>query len=152
MTQYNNPALVAGATPFAAGAVYADPQVLDITDRRTFPAAAALGDQIQIGVVPAGCTLLPHLTRIRIPVLDTGATGKYKLGTAANATAVAAELAATAAQTLFGEDLVQTGVVGSATDDTPIYLTVSVAIATQAAAGKIVCDLAFRAYDVDVDG
>lgn len=155
MTVYNRDYhLTPGVTATAAGAVYIDRQTTDLANTQEFPAAAANADQIQIGVVPAGHVLVPQLTLIQVPQIDTNgaATGKYKIGTATTLDAVVIEQNGSAAKTLFGKDLVLTGTVGSQTDDTPIYLNVSAAIATQAATGKIVADFAFRAYESSIDG
>lgn len=153
MAQYLNPKLTPRATPFAAGALYIDRQVTDISDPVQFPKAAANGDQIQIGVVPAGCKLVEHLCRLQIPALDTNAapTGHIKIGTAAVADALVADAATSAAITDLQPNF-KVADLGSADTDTPIYLTVSAAIATQAAAGLIKFDVALRAYDVAIDG
>lgn len=154
MAKYTRSNLVAAITAFAVGAVYVDQQVTDLAQSSDFPAAALNADQIQIGIIPAGHVLVPQLTLLQVPQLDTNvsATGKYKIGTDASVAAVAAEQNGGAAVTLFGKDLVLTGTVGSPTDDTPIYLTLSAAIATQAATGKIVANLAMRAYRQGIDG
>ncbi|WP_449426025.1 hypothetical protein [Rhodanobacter lindaniclasticus] len=103
--------------------------------------------------MPAGCVLVPQLSCFQIPKVDSSgsATGKYKLGTASSITAIAAEQNGNAAVSLFGEDLALTGVVGSPTDDTPIYLTASAAVATVSATGTLVADLVLRAWRDDTD-
>lgn len=149
MSKYLQAALVAGVTPFASGALYVDRQVTDLADRTIFPANVANADQIQIGVVPAGSVLVPHLTAIRVPRLDTNgaATGKFKIGTESVLDAVAAEQNGNAAVTLSGEDLALFGAtVGSPTEDTPIFLNASAAVATLGT-GKVILDLALRAWN-----
>lgn len=153
MTMTNRTGLRAALTPFASGALYLDRQLTHLDDATQWPAAIASGDQIQIGVVPAGCVLVPQLSSFQIPKVDSNgaATGKYKLGTASAITAIAAEQNGNAAVSLFGEDLALTGVVGSPTDDTPIYLTASAAVATVSATGTLVADLVLRAWRDDTD-
>lgn len=153
MSQFTRNNLVAAITAFAVGAVYTDTQITDLSQRTDFPAAAANGDQIQIGIIPAGHVLVPQLSLLQVPQLDSNgaATGKYKIGTADAIAAVAAEQNGSAAVSLFGEDFVLTGTVGSPTDDTPIFLSLSAAIATQAAAGKIVFQPAIRAWRTGID-
>lgn len=153
MSKYTRNNLVAAITAFAVGAVYIDRQTTNLADPTQWPAAPASGDQIQIGVIPAGHVLVPHLSLIRVPELDSNAsaTGKFKLGTDAANTAVAVEQNAGGDIVLSGEDLVLTGTVGSQTDDTPIYLTLSAALATKVTTGKIVADLAIRSYRQDID-
>lgn len=153
MSTNNNPKLVSRVSAFANGALYIDRQITDVSDPVQVPAALANGDLLQIGVVPAGSKLVPRLCTLQIPKLDTNvsATGQGKVGTAAVADAlvVAASLGAaiTDLQTNFKDVEI-----GSATDDTPIYLTLSAALATQATTGKIVFDVALRAWDSEVDG
>lgn len=153
MSKFTRNNLVAAVTALAVGALYVDRQKTKLSDATAFPAAAANGDQIQIGIVPAGMVLVPQHTLLQIPQLDTNGapTGKYKIGTEASLAAVAAEQNGSAAVTLFGKDLVLTGTIGSLTDDVPLFLNVSAAIATQATAGTIVADLALRAFVPGVD-
>lgn len=154
MSKYTRNNLVAAITAFAVGAVYLDRQTTTLNDASQWPAAPASGDQIQIGVIPAGHVLVPHLSLFQVPELDSNAspTGKFKLGTDANATAIAAEQNGGGPLVLSGEDLVLTGTVGSQTDDTPVFLTLSAALATKATTGAIVADLAIRAFRQGVDG
>lgn len=155
MTIRNNAKLVARATPTASSALYVDRQITDLADRSFIPANLANGDNIQIGVVPAGCMLVPQLCTIQVPILDTNGvpTAKYKIGSTAVPDALAAEKSpAGAASVVATTDFKPGAVFGSPTDDTPVYLTLSAAIATQATTGKILADLAFRAYDTKIDG
>src|SRR5574337_1116439 len=135
MTMTNRSGLRAAVTPFASGALYLDRQLTHLDDATQWPAAIASGDQIQI----------PEVDSAGAP------TGKYKLGTAGTIAAIAAEQNGSAAVSLFGEELVLTGVVGSPTDDTPIYLTASAAVATISATGTLVADLVLRAWRDDTD-
>ena len=153
MSLYTNPKLNSRVTPTANGALYVDRQVTDISDPVQFPAATANGDQIQIGVVPAGSKLVPRLCTLQVPLLDTNAakTGKFKIGTAATPDALVNEYTIAAAVTDLQTNF-KDAEIGSATDDTPIYLTLSGALATQAATGQIKFDVALRAWDSEVDG
>lgn len=149
MTVYANARLRPRITPMASGAVYIDRQKTDLS---TAPALSN-GDSLQIGIVPAGCKLLPRKCSLWLPQLDTNgaATGKYKIGTALTTDSLVAESSASAAvddeQPNF-KDIE----IGSPDVDTPLYITLSAALATQANAGFIVFDVAMRAYDSGVDG
>jgi hypothetical protein len=154
MTTRNNAKLIAMVTAFAAGALYVDRQITDIADRSFIPANLASGDNIQIGVVPAGCVLVQQLSTIQVPVLDTSGapTVKYKIGSVATVGALAAEKTPGAVVSKVATtDFIVGPVFGSPTDDTPIYLNLSAAIAAQATTGKIVADWALRAWDSQVD-
>lgn len=155
MTQYLNPSLGPRVTAFASGQLLLDKQVTTIGDARAWPSAPANGDQIQIGVVPAGHVLVPQLSQLLVPRLDTNAaaTGKYKIGTATTVDAIAAEVSAGTAQSLRGNSLVIGGpVIGDPEVDTPIFLSLSAALATAATSGQVVAELVFRAWDTAVDG
>lgn len=152
MATRNNPKLVSRITPEANGTLYIDRQVTNLADPVQVPALAN-GDLLQIGVVPAGCKLVEHLCRLQVPLLDTNAskTGKFKIGTAAVADALVAEytIAGAVADLQPNFKAVE---IGSADTDTPIYLTLTAALATQATTGKILFDVAMRAYDSEIDG
>lgn len=152
MSKFINALLVAAVTPSENGAVYIDRQITDLANRSVFPAAVANADQVQIGVVPAGTVLIPHLCCFRFPRLDTNAapTGKFKIGTDTVLDAIVLEQNGNAAVALTAEDFVLTGVIGSPTDDTPIYLNASAAVLTLGT-GKVVLDVALRAWSDDVD-
>lgn len=152
MATHNNPKLRSRITPTANGALYIDRQVTDLADPVQVPTLAN-GDLLQIGVVPAGSKLVPHLCRLALPEIDSNAspTGKVKIGTAATADALVAEASVGAPVTDLQSSF-KAVEIGSATDDTPIYATLSAALATQAATGKIVFDVALRAWDSVVDG
>lgn len=160
MTTYNNSKLRARATPAGAGQLYIDRQITNLDATGFLTSAPASGDNIQIGVVPAGCKLVPQLCTIQVPVLDAHAsasTVKYKIGSVATVGALAAEvtpgnnLATIVAASAF---IVGAAGFGSPTDDTPIFLNLSAAVATQPAAGargKVLFDLALRAWDSVID-
>lgn len=133
-------------------------------DRFTFNLAASyasgyIADEslLLIGYVPAACAMVRHLSRLEVPQLDDdGApTGDFEVGTAADPDALTASAAAETAVVFFGEDWktdAATGVIGSATERTPIYLRVSNVIASAAATGVITFDLAFRSYRSAIGG
>ncbi len=112
------------------------------------------GDQIQIGVVPPGCRMLPQLTNANIPAIEGGTPASdYLIGTAGDTDALALTGPSETARALFGEDWVLTNVVGHPTEPTPIYITVITAnMSTEIRTGTIVFDLAFRAWDRAIDG
>lgn len=120
-------------------------------------AAGAGADEslIVIGVVPADCVLVPHLSRLSLPVLDAGGapTGDYEVGTVADTDALLASRAAeSAAAVIFGEDwLVPAAPIGSKSEDTLIVIRVSNAI-QQLGTGKIVFEPVFRAWNPLTDG
>lgn len=152
MSTHDNPKLTPRVTPAGSGTLYIDRQVTDLADSVQTPALAN-GDLLQIGMVPAGTKLVPHLCRLAVPKLDTNGapTGKFKIGTAATADALVAEANASAAVTDLQTNF-KAVEIGSATKDTPIYLTLSAALATQATSGEIVFDVALRAWDTAIDG
>jgi hypothetical protein len=157
MTTFINSKLRARATPDGAGELYIDRQVTNLDAIVT--SAPASGDNIQIGIVPAGCKLVPHLCLLQVPVLDTNAasTVKYKIGTVASVAALAAEVTPgnnATSSIASASFLVGAAGFGSPTDDVPIYLTLSAAVATQPAAGargKVLFDVALRAWDSVID-
>lgn len=159
MAKYDNAHLVSRATPTASAALYIDRQVTDLDASGFLTAAPASGDNIQIGVVPAGCKLVPQMCTIQVPVLDTNAasTVKYKIGSVATPAALVLEKTPgnNAKSTVAASDfIVGAAGFGSPTDDVPIYLNLSAAVATQPAAGargKVIFDVAFRAWDSVVD-
>ena len=113
----------------------------DLADSAYKPAAIGVGDKIQIGTIPAGDALVPHLCRIDVPIIDSNGTptGSASIGTTGFPSALNATGAVAAAQLLSGEDfaLATAGNIGDANVDTPIYLTFTAAVATLAATGKI---------------
>lgn len=118
------------AKPYAAGATTADTRIV-------------------IGYVPTDCVLVPYLSKVSIPQLDTNgsATAKVKLGTLDDDDALLAETGAGAAVVKFGHELIQAKGIGSQAQPTAIVLTVSAAAATAAATGVIQADLVFRAFN-----
>lgn len=115
----------------------------------------ASSDKIQIGEVPAGEVLVPHLCRIEIPAIDThgSPTGDYSIGTADDPDALKGTAASETAVVLTGEDiLVQASGVGDRDEPTPIYLVALGAHATVAPTGKVVFEQITRPYDATIDG
>lgn len=159
MTIYNNSKLRSKFTPDASADLGLDRQITNLDDPSLLSGVPASGDSIQIGVVPAGCKLVPQLCTLQVPVLDTNgaSTVKYKIGSVATPAALAAEVTPgnNAASIVPASSFIVTAAgFGSATDDTPIYLNLSAAIATQPAAGargNIVFDVAMRAWDSVID-
>lgn len=155
-TTYTNPAAERSmSNTDRAGTIVVNPFAFDVANAAYKPASLGIGDKIQIGIVPAGCVLLPHLSLVRIPALDTNGspTGSASIGTAASAANLKATAVVTSAQTLSGEDfLLSNGPIGSKTVDTPIYLTFTIAVATLQTTGTIYADLACRAWDTTIDG
>lgn len=154
MTTRNNSHLVSGVTPDESGDLLLDRQITNLADRSFIPAALAIGDNIQIGVVPAGAVLVPQLSNIMLPPLDTNATPtvKYKIGSVSTVASLAVEKTPLAVKSeVRAADFLLGTVFGSPTADTPIYLNLSAAIATQATTGKIVADWVFRNWDDRLD-
>jgi hypothetical protein len=156
MTTYANPAAERSmANNDRVGDLVVNPFAFDVANAAYKPASLAISDKVQIGIVPAGCVLLPHLSLIRIPALDTNGspTGSASIGTSASAANIKATTSVSAAQTLSGEDFLLTnGPIGSRTVDTPIYLTFTAAVATLQTTGTIYADLAIRCWDKTIDG
>jgi hypothetical protein len=159
MTTFFNTKLRSRVTPDASGDLCLDRQITDLDAAGFLTSAPASGDNIQIGVVPAGCKLVPHLCLLQVPALDTNAasTVKYKIGSVATAAALAAEVTPgnNATSVVPAASFIVTAAgFGSPTDDTPVYLNLSAAVATQPAAGargKVLFDLALRAWDSVLD-
>lgn len=154
MTIYTNPKMGVAPTANTAGVPSVFPFEFDFTNTTYRPATVAALDLIQIAIVPAGHTLLPQLCRFAIPAIDAGGapTGDYSLGTLAVPAALHASAASETPQALFGEDiLVPTAAIGSPTDDTPIYIKAINASQTAPTTGKIVSELAYRAWDSALD-
>ncbi|WP_202841965.1 hypothetical protein [Luteimonas saliphila] len=115
----------------------------------------ASSDRIQVGEVPAGEVLVPHLCRMDIPELDTAGspTGDYSLGIAGAAASLRASAASETPVVLTGEDfLVPATPIGARDVPTPIYLSAVAAHATIAATGVLVFEQVTRPYDVTIDG
>lgn len=154
MATYKNPAVDGPqATPCAAGELKTNRHVFDFAGNYA-PASIAVSDLIQIGVVPAGCKLVPQLSRASIPILDTNGapTGDYTIGSADDPDALKGSAAAETAVVLFGEDWTAvTGELGAKAEDVPVYITATAAAATAQVAGQIVADLVIRPFDSAVD-
>lgn len=153
MTQYKNAKLVPAITPEASGELLLDRQVTNLATPGYWPPAIALGDQLQIGKVPAGCVLVPWLCNIALPQLDSNgsATLSVSIGTAATPAALKATAAAGAAANVAGSALAPGVVIGDPVNDTPIFLTATAAAATAAQTGKVIADLVFRPWRDDTD-
>lgn len=153
MTIYTNTHQVPAVTPFATGALYLDRQEVSLAAPGFWPSTIAVGDQIQIGVVPRGCVLVPWLCNINLPVLDSGPSGtlSVSIGTQATPAALKATAAATGAQNVAGSALAPGVVIGDPVNDVPLFITATAAAVKAATAGTIVADLAFRAWSSNVD-
>jgi len=158
--QYLNPKMRAGITPEAAGAVYLDRQITNLNDPAEVPAALAVGDQLQIGVIPAGATLIPELSTLHFPIFDTNGTptGAATIGTAAGTSQLAgAQTLSGTAKSLRGSALGYSALpgtepaLGSPDTDIPLFLTFTGAVATLAQVGQVVLDLALRAFNPNLD-
>jgi hypothetical protein len=132
MATFFNPANRArsGLSIFAAGLMAIDKFTFSLA--ASYATGAATDESlIEIGIVPAGQVLVPQLSLLDIPVLDSNGapTGDYEIGTAAVPAALKASAAAETAVVLFGEDWLRP-VIGSETEDTPILIRVVNVIAT----------------------
>lgn len=111
-------------------------------------------DLIQVGVVPAGCKLVPHLSSISIPAIDSNGapTGDYMLGTATDADALKGSAASETAVILSGEDFDQVnGVIGSKTADVPIYVKAVADSATTPTTGSFIANWVIRPFEAGID-
>lgn len=152
MPDFANPATAQGpqSIPRIAGQPTIIPSRFDFAVASYRPAALAANDRVLIGIVPAGCRLVPHLSRIALPALSTG-TGNYSVGTGAAPANLAAAAASNAARVLSGENILQASV-GSREVDTPIYAVITVASQAVPTTGAIVADLVVRPWDTAIDG
>lgn len=155
MPTYKNPSVLQGkAVPLAAGLAVVNREVFDVANASYKPASLVNGDRIQIGVVPAGCKLVSHLSLIRIPILDTNGvpTGSASLGTNTTPAALRATAVVNAAQVISGEDFTTaTSDIGAKDVDVPLYAVFTANVATLAVTGKIISDVVVRPYDSNVD-
>jgi len=155
MATYKNPAALAGkAIPTEAGQVKINRDVFDFANPATRPATFVTNDLLLIGIVPAGCKLVPHLTRISMPALDSNGapTGDYEIGTATDSDALKATAPSETAVVLSGEDFVlATADIGAKFVDVPIYAKALANSATVPVTGKVIADLVIRPYDSAVD-
>jgi len=142
------------ATPEGAGEIALQKLFYDFADP-AYSGDVNLGDKLQIGLVPRGHKLVPHLCRLDMLAIDSGSpTSDYTIGddTTTNAlkTSTAGE---TAAATLFGEDFaLATAEIGSNLVDTPIYIYVTTAdSATPPTTGKINFWQVIRPFDSNFD-
>jgi len=155
MSTYSNPAAARSlSNTDRAGSVVVNPFKFDFANTGYAPTALAATTLIQIGIVPAGCKLIPHLCRISVPVLDSNGapTGDYSIGSATTPTALKASAASETAVVLSGEDFTaDTSELGSRTVDVPVYITIINVSATAPVTGVIEADLAIRAFDATID-
>lgn len=151
-------AISADATPLPvpreAGAVSIVNSKFDFSIAAQRPATLVSTDKVQIGVVPAGCVMVQHLSRIVTPAFDTNGapTGDFSIGTADAPTALKAAGAAETPLVLTGEDLLASTVIGARDVDTPIYAVFTANVATVTTTGVIVANLAIRPFDGGFDG
>jgi hypothetical protein len=155
MSDYSNPNIgdVLPNVP-AVGALAFNRSVFDFADADYKPASLLLADRIQIGVVPAGQVLVPHLTRAAIPAIEAGGPlSDYTIGTDTSPAILKGSTDSGVAQALSGEDwLVPATAIGHPTEDTPIYITIITANAAgPAAAGQIVFEPVTRAWRDELD-
>jgi hypothetical protein len=155
MPDFTNPAIAQGPHPIPREAG----KVTLISNRFDFsksyrPTTIVAGDRIQIGVVPAGCKLVEHLSRVAIPSLDSAGspTGDYSVGVQGAPASLAAAAAAETPRTLTVANILVPGNIGSDEVDTPIYAVFTNNVATVPSTGVIVADLAVRPYDSNIDG
>lgn len=112
-----------------------------------------VGDTIEIGVVPAGCKLVPALSHGNVPILDSNGSplAQYSIGTGTTAAALKAPATAAAAVIIKPGDLLTTAgaEIGSASVDVPILMTFTVASVTPAVIGQIKLHMGLRAFDAN---
>lgn len=129
------------------------PSVFDFSQDYA-PAVLDAEDTFQIGIVPAGHRLIPHLCVLRMPALETGGpTGDYTIGTETDPDALRGSAAAETAVTISGEDWTLTNIVGSATEATPILVTIVAGadVTTPTTTGVCYFDMAVRPWDPNYD-
>lgn len=155
MATYTNPAAERSmANTDSAGVLVVNPFKFDFANTAYAPATVPINTLIQIGIVPAGCKLVPHLCRISVPILDANGvpTGDYTIGSATDPDALKGSAASETAVVLSGEDFIaDTSQLGSRTVDVPVYIKAIAASATAPVVGVIEADLAIRAFDATVD-
>jgi hypothetical protein len=142
------------ATPEGAGEVALQKFSFDFADT-SYSGAIAQNDKLQIGLVPKGHKLVPHLCRLDMLAIDTNGspTGDYSIGDDTTTTALKGSTASeTAAATYSGEDwALSTAEIGSNTADTPIYIYAINASATTPSTGKINFWQVIRPFDSNID-
>lgn len=137
-------------TATAAGALYQDVQKVDLAALAL--GTVAIGDTIQVGVVPAGHVLVPELSGFTTDQIDANGTptGTFSLGIAGSAAGLLAATAFGATVTKAPGALLSAAV-GSETADVPILLTATAAVATAATTGVFTGKWVLRAFDPAVD-
>ncbi len=133
--------------------------VVPFTDPVFAPGGVAItnfvvGDLIQIGVVPAGEVLVPHLCLIKTPAFDSNTpVGTGTIGSSSSEAAVAPSFVFGTAQTLTAEDFsLGTAEIGADNADTPIYIAVTHILSTIVLTGSIEFIQVSRPWDSSVDG
>lgn len=155
MANTYNPAVKQGvAVPDSAGDLKLNRFIYDFAQTSYADADINDLDTIVIGVVPAGCKLVPHLSRIVIPQLDTNGapTGDYQIGTVTDPDALKGSAAAETAVILSGEDFtVLTSELGAKASDVEVVISAIGNVATTTTTGKIIAELVVRPYDSRLD-
>jgi len=141
------------STPEESGGIALQKLTYDMAG--AYASAIAIGDKIQIGLVPKGHKLVPHLCRLDMIIIDSNVspTGDYSIGDDTTPAALKASTASeTAAATISGEDwALATAEIGSDVNDTPIYILAIAASATTPTTGKINFWQVIRAFDHNID-
>lgn len=155
MTDFKNPATLQGkAIPTEAGDLKINREVFDFANTTYRPAALTTADRIQVGTVPAGCKLVPHLSRLSAPTIDSNGapTGDYTIGSNGDPDALKGSAPSETAVVLSGEDfLLATADLGAKYVDVPIYVVPIANSATVPVTGKFIGDWVIRPYDSAVD-
>lgn len=153
---FRNPAVLAAkATPTGAGDLRLNREVFDFANPNHRPAAIASTNRIQIGVIPAGCKFVPHLSALRLPAIDSNGTptGQASIGTTANPAVLRAAASVGTAVVHTGEDFTNAanGDIGAKDVDVPLFATFTANVATVASTGRIAFDVVVRPYESGVD-
>lgn len=157
MSDFSNPNLGKSILPNtpAIGTLAFNQFVFDYAVASYRPSAIVVNDRIQIGTIPAGQVLVPHLSYLAIPQLETGTPASdYTIGTDAVPAALKGTAASETAVTLSGEDFLDPAApVGHPTEDTPVYIKfITGNLAGIPTTGKIVFRPVTRAWRNDLDG
>lgn len=115
---------------------------------------SALNSEIVLGYVPADCKLIPHLCRITFPKMDGADTARIKIGYTDGAEdGLVAQLSGlnAASKDVVGGTFKASADVGSTKEPVAIIAKMSTAAATAQTTGKIVVELAYRAFNPFTD-
>lgn len=160
MTTYANPANSHKLpSPMLAGEITFRRFKFDLSDANYAPTTATIvaNDLLEIGVVPAGMKLVPHLGHAEVPQLDSNGTptGDFAIGSATDPDALKGNQASETAVVMTGEDFLivaGTAELGAKEANVPIYIKAVNASATNPKTGVIYLDAFFRPYtDDDAD-